>query len=685
MLDVGALEGRFVIARGNGVFVDEVAVLVVEHRYIERALLEVAAQTGLVALAFFRFQVRIRFHTVARSGVIETPVQRLRGRGAETFGVLAVPGVIVVEGVGQAELGRDFVPGLVFVADGATTVGGHGVEEFLGDVRFEFGVVVAQARHEGPVVPADLILGKHAVGVDGWVREVAGLSQHIGSAGGADGGAAATDCQARTVAAARASDFLLLEGGAVSQQVFGVGDAEAFIQLCVEHPLLFFVERVAGAQHLAGDREVDLVGALVGLGDLVVQAPLDVVHQQAVEGEAVFQAEAFTGNGVVTGTRLVHAAGQDTVGNGRCACKVRTAVGAFLIGVAIVLVLLVGQAQACVVFVVPADLGQHAGGAYVFRVGGGARQAGAVVAAVGFGFMTIALAVVQQAVELIGATGHSGGLEPALVSRAVTGLQPRADVLARLDDVVRVEGEVADRAADGVAAIQHRRRTTEDFDAFDDFRVDVVALGLGVRAVEETVGDFHAIDLRQDPVTVDAADVVAADPAASTGPAHRNAWLVAHQVLDGVDVVAVQFIACVDGDGAGHAVHVLLVTRGTDGHLLQVQGAGGGAAFEHDVVVVAQFAVAQVGPHQQAIKGFFRRQRSAHARRRHAFSQLCRQAHLPASHGGKGVERRDQRLRRDGERVVAHIAARLLGAGGHDWRSAGHQDGGGQQRQHAGR
>ncbi|MNR13486.1 hypothetical protein D3C85_1298940 [compost metagenome] len=209
-------------------------------------------------------------------------------------------------------------------------------------------------------------------------------------------------------------------------------------------------------------------------------------------------------------------------------------------------------------------------------------------------------------------------------------------------------------------------------------------MGLGVGAVEETVGDFHAIDLRQDPVTVDAADVVAADPAASTGPAHRNTRFVAHQVLDGVDVVAVQFIACVDGDGAGHAVHVLLVTRGTDGHLLQVQGAGGGAAFEHDVVI-AQFAVAQVGPHQQAIQGFFRRQRSAHARRRHAFSQLCRQAHLPASHGGKGVERRDQRLRRDGERVVAHIAARLLGAGGHDWRSAGHQDGGGQQRQHAGR
>ncbi|MNO81311.1 hypothetical protein D3C76_725490 [compost metagenome] len=399
----------------------------------------------------------------------------------------------------------------------------------------------------------------------------------------------------------------------------------------------------------------------------------------------MLQAEAFTGNGVVAGTRLVHAAGQDAVGNGRRACKVRTAIGAFLIGVAIVLVFLVGQAQACIVLVVPAELGQHVGGAHIFRVGGGAGQAGAVVAAVGFGFMTVALAVVQQAVELVGATGHGGGFQPAFVRGAVAGLQAGTDVLAWLDDVVRVQGVVADGTTDGVAAVEHRSRTAKDFHALDDLGVDVVALGLGVRTVEETVGNFDTVDLGQNSVTVDAADVVAADPATGTGTAHRNAWLVAHQVLDGVDVVAVQLFAGVDGDGAGDAVHVLLVTRGADRHLLQVQGAGIAAAFQHDVVA-AQFSIAQVGPHQQAIQGLFRWQRATHARRAHALRQFGGKAHLPACHGGKGIECRDQRLWRNGERVIAHFARRLLGcSGGHDRRSTGHQDGGGQQRQYAGR
>ncbi|MNL89872.1 hypothetical protein D3C87_2204740 [compost metagenome] len=35
VLDVGALEGRLVIARGDSVFINEVAVLVVKHRHLE--------------------------------------------------------------------------------------------------------------------------------------------------------------------------------------------------------------------------------------------------------------------------------------------------------------------------------------------------------------------------------------------------------------------------------------------------------------------------------------------------------------------------------------------------------------------------------------------------------------------------------------------------------------------------
>ncbi|MOA62620.1 hypothetical protein D3C78_1881000 [compost metagenome] len=86
----------------------------------------------------------------------------------------------------------------------------------------------------------------------------------------------------------------------------------------------------------------------------------------------MFDAETLTGDGVVTGAPLVHAAGQHAVGDGRRAVEVRAAVSAFLIGVAIILVLFVGQAQTRIVVVVPADLGQHVVGVDVFRVGGGA-------------------------------------------------------------------------------------------------------------------------------------------------------------------------------------------------------------------------------------------------------------------------------------------------------------------------
>ncbi|MNG97233.1 hypothetical protein D3C79_563400 [compost metagenome] len=134
--------------------------------------------------------------------------------------------------------------------------------------------------------------------------------------------------------------------------------------------------------------------------------------------------------------------------------------------------------------------------------------------------MAIALAQVQQAVDVALAAGDGGGGQPAFVGRAVAGLQAGTCVLAGLDDVVRVEGEVAHRAADGVAAVQHRGRAAEDFHALDDFRVDVVALGLGVGAVEEAVGNRDAVDLREDPLTVDAADVVAVQAAALTDATH---------------------------------------------------------------------------------------------------------------------------------------------------------------------
>ncbi len=78
------------------------------------------------------------------------------------------------------------------------------------------------------------------------------------------------------------------------------GDGECLVQLGIEHPLFLLVLRVAITNDIAGERKVALPGTLIGFRDLVVQAPLDVIDQQAVEGEAVFDAEALAGDGVVT-------------------------------------------------------------------------------------------------------------------------------------------------------------------------------------------------------------------------------------------------------------------------------------------------------------------------------------------------------------------------------------------------
>lgn len=161
----------------------------------------------------------------------------------------------------------------------------------------------------------------------------------IRCAGGTDRSAATADRQALAVAAARTGDFLLFDRGAVGQHVIGVTNGKRLVQLRIEYPLLFLVDRVAGTQDFARHRVIELFGALVGLGYLVVEAPLHVIDQQAVEGEAMFDAEALTGDGVVAGAPLVHAAGQHAVGDGRSAVEVRATVGAFLIGVAIILVL----------------------------------------------------------------------------------------------------------------------------------------------------------------------------------------------------------------------------------------------------------------------------------------------------------------------------------------------------------
>ncbi|KAF1071516.1 MAG: hypothetical protein GAK45_00484 [Pseudomonas citronellolis] len=574
------------------------------------------------------------------------------------------------------------MPFLFFAAHRVVIALRGGFQELVGDVRLQAGVVVAQPGHEGPVVPVHLVLGEQRVGVDGRIGEVAAAHQYVLAAHRAGGAAVDAHCQAGAAALTVAGDLLALEGGAVGQHVIGLAEAEGLVQLQVEDPVAFLVQGVAGAQHLAGDRVVELGGALVGLGLLVVEAPVDVVGHRAIEAELVVDAEAFTGDGVVAGAPLVHAAGQDRRRQGGGAVAVRAAVSAALVGIGVVLVVLVGQCQARALGVVPAELGEDVGGAHVLGVGFGAGDAVAAGMAVGLGLVAVALADVEQGVEVVVAAGHGGRGQPAFIGRAVAGLQACANIAAVLDDVVRVEGEVAHRAADGVAAIQCRGRAAQHFHALDDFRIDVVALGLRVGAVEEAGRYFDAVDLGQDAVAVDAADVVAGDAGTLAGTADRHAGHVADQVLDAVDVVAVELGAVGDIDGARHQVDVTRLAGGGHGLRLQFQGLAVGRAHQHHVTR-ADLVVFQAGAEQQAGQCFIGGGAAADAGRGHAFGQLGAQADLPAGDRAECVQRRGQRLAVDGEVVAGLCLARLgsLCGGG---RQTGHGDGNGQQRQAGG-
>ncbi len=225
--------------------------------------------------------------------------------------------------------------------------------------------------------------------------------------------------------------------------------------------------------------------------------------------------------------------------------------------------------------------------------------------------MTIALAHVQQAVKLALTACDSGRVQPAFVCRAVTGLEACADILAGLDDVIRVQRVITDHPTNCAAAVQGRGRTAEDFHALDDLRVDIVSMGLRIRTGEKAVGDFHAVDLSQYPVAVNAADVIAGCACALACAAHRNPRLVAHQITDGVDVAAVQFFTGMHADGAWYRGDILCLTRGADGDLIEGQDAGGcGAPFQH-YIVVAQIAIAQRAAGQQGVQRLRRSQVAA--------------------------------------------------------------------------
>ena len=110
---------------------------------------------------------------------------------------------------------------------------------------------------------------------------------------------------------------------------------------------------------------------------------------------------------------------------------------------------------------------------------------------------------------------HSGRPWPRRVSRLPLACRP----------AVRISGSLAqdvDRAADGVAAVLHRRRAADDLDALDRSRVDPAEVLRRARAVGRRV-EADAIEQVDDSLRTEAADERPMPaPSSSAGRARRS-------------------------------------------------------------------------------------------------------------------------------------------------------------------
>ncbi|MNO66878.1 hypothetical protein D3C76_576770 [compost metagenome] len=280
---------------------------------------------------------------------------------------------------------------------------------------------------------------------------------------------------------------------------------------------------------------------------------MQFVGQHGVHAQGVRQAVAGTVDAVLGFGAQDGRAGQSRPGG----------VVAQQVGIGVVFVALVGELQTVPFGVVPTQFGQQVLGGVVEWVGFFAVNAGAGSSAIGVGGLAVATAHVQQTIYTAQAPGEGGAAAPAVVAAVIAGFQAGVGVVAFVQVVGGILGQVADGTADGIAAVQGRRRATDDFHGFDGVQVDVVAAYILEGAEEVALRYTHAVDLGQHAVTFDTADVGAFQAETIARTADRNARLVTHQVLEVLVVVLVDFPFGVDRHGARHLQQGLLGLGGS--------------------------------------------------------------------------------------------------------------------------
>ncbi|MCY1490329.1 hypothetical protein D9M68_240850 [compost metagenome] len=295
----------------------------------------------------------------------------------------------------------------------------------------------------------------------------------------------------------------------------------------------------------------------------MVELPFQLIGKGRVQFQLVLQADAFA-IGAVPGV----AGGDQGIAEHAAAKGSGVQVGGFAqhAGIDVVLEALVGQLQAVVAGVVPAELGQQVVGGEVLRVGFLAGIAQAATAAEGFSFVAAAAAEVEHAVQRALAGGEGRAAQPAVVGTAVAGLEAGVGVVIFIQVVGGILGQEAHRATDGVAAVEGRGRAADDLHLLDDVRIDVIAPRIEEGAEVEGIRYGNAIHLGQHAIAAYAANGEPGQAEAAAGAAHRDARLIAHQVADVVHVLLIDIALGLRGHRVRHLVEALLAAGGGHRH-----------------------------------------------------------------------------------------------------------------------
>ena len=164
----------------------------------------------------------------------------------------------------------------------------------------------------------------------------------------------------------------------------------------------------------------------------------------------------------------------------------------------------------------------------------------------------------------ITASGDGGASEQAVPVGFVAELQADMAALAASQIVFGIFGAERHHATQRVGAVQRAARATQHLDLLQGVEIDEIAVGVGETADRERVRHRDAVGLDQHAVAAEPADADVADAETPETRRHRDARLVAEQILEVAHQTFVHRLAVDHIDSVRHIGQGARRARGDD-------------------------------------------------------------------------------------------------------------------------